>query len=202
PLAGDVQPRTNYWGYMTHGFFAPNYEYQCTDMDNCARAPGSEVAAFKRMVKALHAAGIEVWLDVVYNHTAEGGACPGTPLPYLSFRGLDDTSYYTQADAPGCYWDSTGTGNNLNAANPAVRRLIMDSLRYWIDEMRVDGFRFDLAYTLGRVGRGGRDFDPQAPLLQEIAELGRSRGVKMVAEAWDTQGYGVGQFPDGWMEWN
>ena len=202
PLAGDVRPRTNYWGYMTHGFFAPNYEYQCADMDNCARAPGSEVAAFKRMVKALHAAGIEVWLDVVYNHTAEGGACPGTPLPYLSFRGLDDTSYYTQADAPGCYWDSTGTGNNLNAANPAVRRLIMDSLRYWIGEMRVDGFRFDLAYTLGRVGRGGRDFDAQAPLLREIAELGRSRGVKMVAEAWDTQGYGVGQFPDGWMEWN
>ncbi|MCA9551626.1 MAG: hypothetical protein KC933_16430, partial [Myxococcales bacterium] len=117
-------------------------------------------------------------------------------------RGLDNQSYYTLTDDRDCYWDSTGTGNNLNASQPAVQALVLDSLRYWIDEMHVDGFRFDLAYTLGRTGSDGRVFKSDGPLLMAIAALGQEKGVKMVAEAWDTQGYGVGNFPDGWMEWN
>ncbi len=204
PIAslGETADRRNYWGYMSLGYFAPDRDFLCTEHSTCAGAFGEEVRAFKRLVRALHAAGIEVWLDVVYNHTGEGGGGPTGPVRYHSFRGLDNQSYYTLADDRRFYWESTGTGNNLNANSPAVQRLILDSLRYWIDEMRVDGFRFDLAYTLGRVGADGRIFDPQAPLLLAIAELGRQTGVKMVAEAWDTQGYGVGAFPDGWMEWN
>ena len=202
PVGAAVDERVNYWGYMTHGFFAPNQEFLCPDVTDCSAAPGAQVAAFKRMVKALHAAGIEVWLDVVYNHTGEGGTCGGNPMRYLSFRGLDNQSYYTLTDDRECYWDSTGTGNNLNGSSPAVQALVLDSLRYWIDEMHVDGFRFDLAYTLGREGADGRVFRADAALLMAIAQLGRDKGVKMVAEAWDTQGYGVGNFPDGWMEWN
>jgi isoamylase len=202
PVGDAVDERVNYWGYMTHGFFAPNQEFLCPEVTDCRAEPGAQVAAMKRLVKALHAKGIEVWLDVVYNHTGEGGTCGGHPMRYLSFRGLDNQSYYTLTDDRECYWDSTGTGNNLNASSPAVQALVLDSLRYWIDEVHVDGFRFDLAYTLGRTGAGGRIFQSDGPLLMAIAALGREKGVKMVAEAWDTQGYGVGNFPDGWMEWN
>lgn len=204
PIAsqGAVEDRRNYWGYMSKAYFAPNRDYLCPDLSTCAAPLGAEVGAMKRLVRALHRVGIEVWLDVVFNHTGEGGVGPDGSTRYFSFRGLDNRSYYTLSDDPRYYWDTTGTGNNLNASSHVVRRLVMDSLRYWIDEVHVDGFRFDLAYTLGRVGDEGRVFDPRAPLLLDIAALGREKGVKMVAEAWDAAGYGVGAFPDGWMEWD
>jgi glycogen operon protein len=205
---GAVADRVNYWGYMTTQFFAPNREYLCRDFGDgaaagsCPTTDGRQVTEFKDLVRALHAQGLEVWLDVVFNHTAEGGGCAGSVVRYYNLRGLDNQNYYTLADDRTCNWETTGTGNNLNASRPAVRRLILDSLAYWIDEMGVDGFRFDLAYTLGREGADGRIFNPNAQTLQEIAQLGADRGVKMVAEAWDTSGYGVGQFPSGWSEWN
>jgi isoamylase len=202
PVGGATADRVNYWGYMTTQFFAPNREYLCRDVNNCTLTGGQQVNEFKEMVKALHAQGIEVWLDVVFNHTFEGGACAGNPVRYINFRGLDNASYYTLADNKTCYWESTGTGNNLNASRPAVRRLILDSLAYWHDEMGVDGFRFDLAYTLGREGSDGRVFNPSAQTLIDIANLAQQKGFKIVAEAWDTAGYGVGQFPAGWSEWN
>ncbi len=205
PIAPATVDRTNYWGYMTTQFLAPNREYLCSDYDpasSCSYADGRQVTEFKDMVRALHDAGIEVWLDVVFNHTAEGGGCSGSVVRYYNLRGLDNQNYYTLADDRSCNWETTGTGNNLNAGRVAVRRLVTDSLTYWIDEMGVDGFRFDLAYTLGREGNDGRDFNPNAVMLQEIAQLGQSKGVKMVAEAWDTSGYGVGQFPGDWSEWN
>ena len=205
PVAPATADRVNYWGYMTTNFFAPNREYLCPDYapaSACTYTDGRQVTEFKDMVKALHAAGIEVWLDVVYNHTAEGGGCAGTPLRYFNLRGLDNQNYYTLADDKTCYWESTGVGNNLNGSRKAVRDMVIDSLTYWIDEMGVDGFRFDLAYALGREGADGRIFNPNAQLLQQIAQLGVSKGVKMVSEAWDAGGYGVGQFPQDWSEWN
>ncbi|HEX4955970.1 MAG TPA: carbohydrate-binding module family 20 domain-containing protein [Thermoanaerobaculia bacterium] len=202
PVGGAAADRTNYWGYMTTQFFAPNREYLCTDVANCTLTAGQQVNEFKEMVKAAHAQGIEVWLDVVFNHTAEGGACAGNAVRYLSFRGLDNASYYTLGDDKSCYWETTGTGNNLNASRPAVRRLILDSLTYWADVMRVDGFRFDLAYTLGREGADGRVFNANAQTLLDVAQLAQTKAFKVVAEAWDTAGYGVGQFPAGWSEWN
>jgi isoamylase len=202
PVGGATADRINYWGYMTTQFFAPNREYLCTDVNNCTTTNGSQVNEFKEMVKALHAAGIEVWLDVVFNHTFEGGACSGNPVRYINFRGLDNASYYTLADDKTCYWESTGTGNNLNASRAGVRRLILDSLSYWHDEMGVDGFRFDLAYTLGREGSDGRSFNSNAQTLLDIAQLAQDKDFKIVAEAWDTAGYGVGSFPAGWSEWN
>src|SRR5690606_20038510 len=131
---------TNYWGYNTIGFFAPDVRYAATGTH------GEQVREFKEMVKALHQAGIEVILDVVYNHTGEGNEMG----PTLSFRGIDNSAYYRLADEPRYYMDFTGTGNTLNARLPNVLRLIMDSLRYWIQEMHVDGFRFDLASALAR----------------------------------------------------
>ncbi|HVR99408.1 MAG TPA: alpha-amylase family glycosyl hydrolase, partial [Thermoanaerobaculia bacterium] len=202
PVGGATADRINYWGYMTTQFFAPNREYLCTDVTNCTITNGSQVNEFKEMVKALHAAGIEVWLDVVFNHTFEGGACSGNPVRYINLRGLDNASYYTLADSKTCYWESTGTGNNLNASRAGVRRLILDSLAYWHDEMGVDGFRFDLAYTLGREGSDGRTFNSNATTLLDIAQLAQDEDFKIVAEAWDTAGYGVGGFPAGWSEWN
>ena len=202
PVGGATADRVNYWGYMTTQFFAPNREYLCTNVNNCTLTGGQQVNEFKEMVKALHAQGIEVWLDVVFNHTFEGGACAGNPVRYINFRGLDNASYYTLADDKTCYWESTGTGNNLNASRPAVRRLILDSLKYWNEKMGVDGFRFDLAYTLGREGSDGRVFNSNATTLLEIANLAQANDFKIVAEAWDTAGYGVGQFPAGWSEWN
>jgi len=199
---GTTADRTNYWGYMTTQFFAPNREYLCPDHDNCTYTAGEQVNAMKDMVRDLHDAGIEVWLDVVYNHTAEGGGCSGNVVRYINFRGLDNQSYYTMADDKTCTWESTGTGNNLNASRPAVRRLILDSLTYWVEEMGVDGFRFDIAYTLGREGNDGRVFNPSAQTLVEIAQLAQNLGVEIVAEPWDVGGIGVGQFPAGWAEWN
>ncbi|MBA3275487.1 MAG: glycogen debranching protein GlgX [Chloroflexia bacterium] len=181
----------NYWGYSTLGFFSPHAHY-ATGPD------GREVIEFKQMVKALHAEGIEVILDVVYNHTCEGNHHG----PTLSFRGLDNRNYYhLLPDKPEYYLDFTGTGNSIKAAHPQVLTLILDSLRYWVEEMHVDGFRFDLATTLGRehyeFNAWGGFFDAihQDPILSQ---------VKMIAEPWDVGegGYQVGGFPVLWSEWN
>ncbi len=183
---------TNYWGYNTIGFFAPHNGYAS------AAAPHGQVAEFKSMVKTMHQAGIEVILDVVYNHTAESGALG----PTLSFRGIDNAAYYRLADDdPSAYLDYTGCGNSLNVQHPHALQLIMDSLRYWIDEMHVDGFRFDLASALARelhdVDRLSTFFDlvQQDPMVSQ---------VKLIAEPWDVGegGYQVGKFPPLWTEWN
>ncbi|MCW2527549.1 MAG: isoamylase [Pseudonocardiales bacterium] len=180
----------NYWGYNTIGFLAPHGDYSsCGD-------EGGQVNEFKAMVKALHAAGLEVILDVVFNHTAEGNDMG----PTLSFKGIDNEAYYRLVEGDeGHYFDTTGTGNSLNVSHPAALGLIMDSLRYWVTEMHVDGFRFDLATTLTRQdGDATRhsaftDMIGQDPILAP---------VKMIAEPWDTAGYQVGGFPADWSEWN
>jgi glycogen operon protein len=178
----------NYWGYNTIGFFAPMSRYLAT----------ASISEFKTMVKVMHSAGIEVILDVVYNHTAEGNQLG----PTLSFRGIDNSVYYrTIPDNPRYYMDYTGTGNTLNMRHPRVLQLIMDSLRYWVLDMHVDGFRFDLAATLARelheVDKLGAFLDiiHQDPVLSQ---------VKLIAEPWDLGegGYQVGKFPIGWAEWN
>lgn len=183
----------NYWGYNTLGFFAPEPSYAAS-----RSKPAGVVLEFKEMVKRLHQAGIEVFLDVVYNHTAEGNQAG----PTLSFRGVDNQSYYrTVQDNPRYYMDFTGTGNTLNMVHPHSLQFLMDSLRYWVAEMHVDGFRFDLAAALARelyeVDRLGAFFDTiyQDPLLARI---------KLIAEPWDlgSGGYQVGNFPPGWAEWN
>ena len=183
---------TNYWGYSTIGYLAPHSGYAATGIR------GQEVREFKGMVKALHRAGIEVILDVVYNHTAEGNHLG----PMLSFKGVDNKSYYRlMPDDQHFYMDFTGTGNSLNPVHPSVLRLIMDSLRYWVDECHVDGFRFDLASALARefydVDRLASFFDVihQDPILSQ---------VKLIAEPWDVGpgGYQVGNFPVLWSEWN
>jgi glycogen operon protein len=183
---------TNYWGYNTTNFFSPDARYSGSG------DRGGQVAEFKGMVKALHREGIEVILDVVYNHTAEGNHMG----PMLSFRGVDNPTYYRLVnDNKRYYMDYTGTGNSLNARHPQVLKLIMDSLRYWIEEMHVDGFRFDLASTLARelhdVDRLSAFFDiiHQDPVISQ---------VKLIAEPWDVGdgGYQVGNFPAGWAEWN
>ena len=183
---------TNYWGYSTLNYFAPDARYSGSG------DTGGQVREFKEMVRALHAAGIEVILDVVYNHTAEGNHMG----PTLSFKGIDNPTYYRlMKDDPRYYMDYTGTGNTLNARHPQVIKLINDSLRYWVQEMHVDGFRFDLASTLAReehaVDRLSSFFDVihQDPVLSE---------VKLIAEPWDIGegGYQVGNFPVLWTEWN
>ena len=186
------QGLTNYWGYNTIGFFAPDMRYAASPVR------GRHVREFKTMVKTLHSAGIEVILDVVYNHTAEGNHLG----PTLSFRGIDNAAYYRlMADDPRYYMDYTGCGNSLNVRHPRTLQLIMDSLRYWVLDMHVDGFRFDLASTLARelheVDRLSAFFDiiHQDPILSQ---------VKLIAEPWDlgAGGYQVGNFPVGWAEWN
>jgi isoamylase len=178
----------NYWGYNTIGFFAPERRYSAS----------GQTSEFKTMVKTLHSAGIEVILDVVYNHTAEGNELG----PTLSMRGIDNAAYYRLSpESPRYYMDFTGTGNTLNLQHPRVLQLIMDSLRYWVLEMHVDGFRFDLASALARelydVDRLGSFFDTigQDPVISQ---------VKLIAEPWDigSGGYQVGNFPPGWNEWN
>ncbi|WP_327692181.1 MULTISPECIES: glycogen debranching protein GlgX [unclassified Streptomyces] len=183
---------SNYWGYNTIGFFAPHNAYAAHG------TRGHQVTEFKSMVKALHAAGLEVILDVVYNHTAEGNE----KGPTLSFRGIDNASYYRLVDGDWRhYYDTTGTGNSLLMRHPYVLQLIMDSLRYWVTEMHVDGFRFDLAATLARqfheVDRLSAFFD----LIQQDPVISR---VKLIAEPWDVGegGYQVGNFPPLWSEWN
>ncbi|MFI5944056.1 glycogen debranching protein GlgX [Streptomyces uncialis] len=181
----------NYWGYNTIGFFAPHNAYASWG------DRGQQVLEFKSAVRALHKAGIEVILDVVYNHTAEGNHLG----PTLSFRGLDNASYYRLADSPRHYMDTTGTGNSLLMRSPHVLQLIMDSLRYWVTEMHVDGFRFDLAATLARqfheVDRLSSFFD----LVQQDPVVSQA---KLIAEPWDVGegGYQVGNFPPLWTEWN
>ena len=182
---------TNYWGYNTIGFFAPDARYSSSGIQ------GEQVTEFKNMVKELHKADIEVILDVVYNHTAEGNHLG----PTLSFKGIDNAAYYRLTENKRFYMDYTGTGNTLNANLPNVLRLMMDSLRYWILDMHVDGFRFDLASTLARelheVDRLSAFFDiiHQDPTISQ---------VKLIAEPWDVGegGYQVGKFPQDWAEWN
>lgn len=182
---------TNYWGYNSVGFFAPDVRY------SSAGTHGEQVIEFKEMVKSLHKAGIEVILDVVYNHTGEGNEMG----PTLSFRGIDNVSYYRLAEDPRYYMDFTGTGNTLNTRQPNVLRLIMDSLRYWIQEMHIDGFRFDLASALARELH---DVDKLSSFFDVIHQDPVISQVKLIAEPWDigAGGYQVGEFPAGWAEWN
>ncbi|MBN8417869.1 MAG: glycogen debranching protein GlgX [Verrucomicrobia bacterium] len=186
---------TNYWGYNTIGFFAPHNTYAS------ATDPQEQVREFKAMVKALHAAGIEVILDVVYNHTAEGNEYG----PSLMFRGLDDHSYYRHqfGENGADYVNVTGCGNSVDSASQPALRLILDSLRYWVTEMHVDGFRFDLAVTVARDEKDG--FNRQSPFLSAIAQDPVLSQVKLIAEAWDISrmdSYQVGNFPEPWRELN
>jgi isoamylase len=187
---------TNYWGYNTIGFFAPHNGYSAAVRDG---RPGGQVAEFKAMVDALHRAGLEVVIDVVFNHSAEAG--PDGPT--LCFRGIDNPAYYRLAPGdPRDYYDTTGCGNSLNAGDPITLKLMMDSLRYWIEEMHVDGFRFDLAPTLARQEGA---FDKVAAFLDMVTQDPVVPLVKMVAEPWDVgqmDSYDVGRFPPLWREWN
>jgi isoamylase len=182
---------TDYWGYNTLGFFAPMSRYSSSG------DAGGQVNEFKQMVKAFHRAGIEVILDVVYNHTCEGNQLG----PTLSWRGLCNSTYYRLMDNPRYYMDYTGTGNTLNVRDPQVLKMIMDSLRYWVTEMHVDGFRFDLAATLARELH---DVSKLSPFFDTIHQDPTLADVKLIAEPWDVGegGYQVGQFPVLWAEWN
>jgi isoamylase len=178
----------NYWGYNTIGFFAPDPRYLLTD----------KLREFRDVVRALHGAGIEVILDVVYNHTAEGNQMG----PTLSFRGIDNASYYRLVPKDKRhYWDATGCGNTLNMTHPRVLQMVMDSLRYWVTDMGVDGFRFDLAAALGREHP---NYDIQGGFFRAVRQDPVLSRVKMIAEPWDVSGdgYQVGHFPPGWSEWN
>jgi isoamylase len=187
---------TNYWGYNTIGYFAPHSGYSAAVR---AGHRGGQVGEFKAMVDALHRAGLEVLLDVVFNHTAEGG-----PLgPTLCFRGIDNPAYYRlQPGDPSSYVDTTGTGNSLNVGDPITLQLIMDSLRYWVEEMHADGFRFDLAPTLARQEGG---FDQVSAFFDLVAQDPVVSRVKLIAEPWDVgqmDSYDLGRFPSLWREWN
>jgi glycogen operon protein len=193
---------TNYWGYNTIGYFAPHHGYSAAVRAGSGGSgvqDGGQVAEFKAMVRALHRAGLEVILDVVFNHTAEGGR--GGPT--LCFRGLDNPAYYRLvAGNPREYYDTTGTGNSLNAGNPVTLRLIMDSLRYWLTEMHVDGFRFDLAATLARQEGG---FSPMSAFFDLVAQDPVVSQSRLIAEPWDVgqlDSYDLGRFPVLWHEWN
>jgi glycogen operon protein len=183
---------TNYWGYNTIGFFAPHAQYSSSGQ------MGEQVSEFKAMVRSLHAAGIEIILDVVYNHTAEGNHLG----PTLCFRGIDNPSYYRLlADNQRFYLDYTGTGNTLDTLHPRPLQMVMDSLRYWASEMHVDGFRFDLASALARDGSGVNKFHGFFKAIRQDPVLSQ---VKLIAEPWDVGdgGYQVGNFPGPWSEWN
>src|ERR1035437_2804272 len=186
----------NYWGYSTLGFFAPHGAYSA---EGRAGRIGGQVGEFKAMVKAIHAAGLEVILDVVFNHTAEGNQLG----PTLSFRGLDNVAYYRLvSDNHRFYYDTTGTGNSLNPDDPTCLRLMLDSLRYWVTEMHVDGFRFDLAVALAREHGG---FDRVAAFFDLVSQDPVVSCVKLIAEPWDVgqaDSYDVGLFPPLWSEWN
>ena len=187
---------TNYWGYNTIGYFAPHQGYSAAVR---AGRPGGQVAEFKAMVDALHAAGLEVVLDVVFNHTAEAGQ----DGPTLCFRGLDNPAYYRlEPGDPSHYIDTTGCGNSLNVGDPVTLQLIMDSLRYWLTEMRVDGFRFDLAPALARQEGA---FDQRSAFLDLISQDPVVSRAKLIAEPWDVgqmDSYDLGGFPSLWREWN
>ena len=186
------EPLRNYWGYDPVAFFAPKASYSSSG------ALGQQKLEFKEMIKAFHDAGIEVILDVVFNHTAEGNELG----PTLSFRGIDNATFYMLAADKRYYKDYSGTGNTINANHPVVREYILAALRYWVVEMHVDGFRFDLASILGRDGSGNLLANP--PLIERIAEDTVLRGTKLIAEAWDAAGaYQVGSFFQcNWLEWN
>jgi glycogen operon protein len=178
---------SNYWGYSSYNYFALEQRYLA----------GPDVGEFRKMVDSFHEAGIEVILDVVYNHTGEGNQWG----PTLSFRGIDNLSYYRLADDRRRYIDDTGCGNTLNLVHPRVLQMVMDSLRYWVEEMQVDGFRFDLATTLAREVHG---FDPGAGFLDAVRQDPVLSTSKLIAEPWDLGpgGYQLGNFPSGWAEWN
>lgn len=196
----------NHWGYMTQGFFAPDTHYAAD------QSPGGPTREFKAMVAAFHAAGLEVYLDVVYNHSGEGGNWGARDtVGFNSLGGFDTTEYYVLTNDHYLVDGATGCGNQLNFSTPAACNLVRDSLTYWTDVMGIDGFRFDLATVLGRTPNAfdrenwsyQRRFFPQHPLLTSVAQLGQERNVEMIAEAWDAWGtYEVGNFPAGWGEWN
>ncbi len=179
----------NYWGYQSIGYFAPHNGY------SSAADSGGQVDEFRDMVRALHAAGLEVILDVVFNHTAEGSELG----PTLCFRGIDNAAYYRLQDDRSHYVDDTGCGNTVDLHLPQPLRLVMDALRYWVTEMHVDGFRFDLAATLGRAAN---DFSPYSSFLEAVGQDPVISQAKLIAEPWDIGAYEVGQFPAGWSEWN
>jgi len=186
---------TNYWGYNTIGFFAPTWFY------GTGRTPGCQVGELKTLVRELHRAGLKVILDVVYNHTAEGNEMG----PTISFRGIDNPSYYAltgPSESPRRYYMNwTGCGNSMNFDDRAVIRLVMDSLRYWVEQMHVDGFRFDLASVLGREGPGGW-FQPSSSFFDAVAQDPVLQRAILIAEPWDLGTYQVGNFPVDWSEWN
>lgn len=207
--SNDTNPDThsggNYWGYMTFGYFAPDRRYAHD------RSPGGPTREFKAMVRAFHEAGMEVYLDVVFNHTGEGGNWGQNDVTgFVSFGGFDAAEYYQLADNGYLVDGATGCGNQLNFSNPVAAELVIDSLTYWITEMGVDGFRFDLAPVLGRTPdatarenwREQRRFFQTHLLLDRIRDLGKRHRAEMIAEAWDMWGYEVGNFPAGWGEWN
>ena len=187
---------TNYWGYNTIGYFAPHQGYSAAVR---AGKPGGQVGEFKAMVDALHRAGLEVLIDVVFNHTAEAGQ----DGPTLCFRGLDNPAYYRlDPGDPRGYVDTTGCGNSLNVGDPLTLQLIMDSLRYWVSDMHVDGFRFDLAPTLAR--QEG-EFEKRSAFLDMVSQDPVVSRVKLIAEPWDVgqmDSYDLGGFPPVWREWN
>jgi glycogen operon protein len=189
------QGLANYWGYNTVNFFSPHAPYATRAAQQ--QGPSAILREFKGMVKLLHEAGLEVFLDVVYNHTNE----LGVRSPTTSFRGIDNSSYYRQLD-DGTYYDVTGCGNSVDFGQPAARRLVRDSVHYWANECQVDGFRFDLAATLGRDETGAYHRDH--PLLTGLVDDDELQGVKLIAEPWDVGlgGWQTGNFPDGWSEWN
>lgn len=201
----DTTGPSNHWAYMTLGFFAPNRQYAAD------RSPGGPTREFKEMVRAFHDAGVEVYLDVVYNHTGEGGTWgDADTVGFTGFGGFATTDYYVLTDDGRLVDGATGCGNQTDLSSPITQRLVVESLAYWCDEMGVDGFRFDLAPVLGRDPRaqaredwaGQARFYSQHPLLLAIRDLARARDIEVMAEAWDLWGYEVGNFPDGWAEWN
>ena len=190
PISGE--PLENYWGYSTIAFFAPKSSYACSS------TRGEQVIEFKQMVKELHRAGIEIILDIVFNHSGENNQMGHT----LSFRGIDNLIYYMLAPNPRFYMNYSGCGNTLNCNHPIMQIFILDCLHYWVQEMHIDGFRFDLGSILGRDSNGKLMDNP--PVLERIAQDPILRDTKIIAEAWDAGGaYQVGQFPGGrWAEWN
>ncbi len=197
-LNSGTSPGGNFWGYMTYGYFAPDRRYSYD------KSYGGPTAEFKAMVASFHAAGIEVYLDVVYNHTGEGGTWgDANTAEITSFRGLDNSAYYALVSgSPASYWESTGCGNNMNTGHANTKQFIKDSLIYWTTKLGVDGFRFDLAPVLGRDAAPNYYFNPNASLITDIAALSTTYNVEMIAEAWDIGTYQVGSFPNLWGEWN